>query len=182
MKATRKSICTLTLVLLLFMPSIVVGGDSTFVVQNNTMANKTGRFIDNHDGTVTDTATGLMWIQNGWRKEFLSASTWFEARDKCAKFNYGNYRDWRLPTVNEWRSLINTNFQNPALIEPNPFLNLISHMPYWTQSEYIYGKQYTCSSECPLETYVVMLYFGNVFHQKKTRKGLILPVRTVTYD
>jgi Protein of unknown function (DUF1566) len=209
MTATRKNICNFALILLLFIPSVGAGDDGhlgiqwssdpvfigkkrlhaetvvekkSTVVQTVAMTGKMDRFIDNQDGTVTDTGTNLMWIKNGWRKEFFSASTWFEALDKCAKFNHGNYNDWRLPTIDEWLSLINTNFQKPALIEPNPFLNLISHIPYWTRSEYIYGRRYTCTRECPLETYVIMLYFGNVLHQKKTDKALILPVRTASYN
>lgn len=137
------------------------------------------RFVDHQDGTVTDTRTNLMWVKNGWRLDFLSAETWFDAVDKCREFRHGNYQNWRLPTIEEWRTLIDPRQQNPALVEPNPFVNVISHMPYWSRTEYTYSKDHTCSQKCPLETYTVMLYSGRILHQKKTERAFILPVRSV---
>ena len=37
------------------------------------------RFIDNHDGTITDSTTGLLWMQqDAWQKE-AKWFTWDEA-------------------------------------------------------------------------------------------------------
>ena len=137
------------------------------------------RFVDNHDGTITDTATNLMWIKNGWRLEFLSAVTWYDAIKKCNDFRRAGYNNWRLPTNEEWKSLIDTNNQNPALIEPNPFVNIIAHMPYWSQTEYTYGPDFTCINICPIKSYSVMLYSGAILHQNKSDLALVLPVRSV---
>ncbi|MFC1857400.1 DUF1566 domain-containing protein [Thermodesulfobacteriota bacterium] len=136
------------------------------------------RFVDNKDGTVTDTKTNLMWIKNGWRAEFISVESWFDAIDKCKRFSHGNYTDWRLPTLEEWNSLIDKNNQNPALVEPNPFVNMISHLPYWTQTEFSYSKS-TYSQSRSLDTYTVLLYSGAIHHQKKTQRAFILPVRAI---
>lgn len=135
------------------------------------------RFVDNQDGTVIDTQTKLMWIKNGWRLDFFSAVSWWEANKKCEAFRHAGFDNWRLPTINEWKSLIDTNNQYPALIEPNPFENIIAHMPYWTKTDFIYSGSYTCNVACPIEAYTVMLYSGNMNHQKKTDKAFILPVR-----
>lgn len=137
------------------------------------------RFVDNQDGTVTDKLTGLMWIKNGWKLEFIAAIPWFDAIEKVKNFQHGNYTDWRLPTVEEWSSLIDTNYQNPALIEPNPFENIISHMPYWSQSEFTYSRDHTCNIHCPFDSYTVMLYSGDIGHQKKSDRAFVLPVRTI---
>lgn len=137
------------------------------------------RFVDNMDGTVTDTTTNLMWIKNGWRLDFFSAATWAEANKKCEKFNLGGYSDWRLPTKKEWRSIIDTSKKNPALVEPNPFVNIIGHMPYWTQTEFTYSRMHTKSKKGPLDTYTVLLYSGAVNHQKKSQRAFILPVRSL---
>jgi len=138
-----------------------------------------GRFTDNLDGTVTDTKTSLMWIKNGWRLDFFSAETWAEASKKCENFQHGGYDNWRLPTIEEWRSLIDRQNENPALVEPNPFVNIIGHMPYWTRTEFTYGRDHTCSKKCPLESYTVMLYSGSINHQKKNARAFILPVRSI---
>jgi hypothetical protein len=79
------------------------------------------RFVNNGDGTVTGRKTGLMWIKNGWRIEFLAAVSWDAAMKKCAGFRAGNHTDWRLPTVEEWRSLVDRSVSYPALVEPNPY-------------------------------------------------------------
>jgi hypothetical protein len=138
-----------------------------------------GRFVDNGDGTVTDRKTNLMWIKNGRRLEFISALTWWDAIQKSNGIKVGGHDNWRLPTLEEWSSLIDTRHQSPALVEPSPFKNIVTHMPYWTMTEFIYGKDHTCSKECPLETYTVMLYYGNIGHQKKTDRAFILPVRSI---
>ena len=140
-----------------------------------------GRFRDNLDGTVTDTKTSLMWIKNGWRLDFFSAETWNEAAKKCESFRHGGYTNWRLPTIAEWRSLIDRQNENPALVEPNPFVNIIGHMPYWSQTEFTYGRDHTCSKQCPLESYTVMLYSGTINHQKKSARAFILPVRSLSF-
>ncbi|MFC1515483.1 DUF1566 domain-containing protein [Thermodesulfobacteriota bacterium] len=137
------------------------------------------RFVDNGDGTVTDRKTNLMWIKNGRRMEFVSALTWWDAIEKSEEIKVGGHDNWRLPTLEEWRSLIDPNREFPALVEPNPFENIVTHMPYWSRSEFVYGRQHTCRKECPFDSYTVMLYFGYIGHQKKTRKAFILPVRSI---
>jgi hypothetical protein len=59
------------------------------------------RFISNPDGTVLDTRTGLMWAahDNG------GAATWKEAKKYCENYAGGGYKDWRMPTVEELRTL-----------------------------------------------------------------------------
>lgn len=137
------------------------------------------RFIDNMDGTVTDKTTNLMWIKNGWRLDFFSAATWAEANKKCEKFKLGGYGNWRLPTKEEWRSIIDDDKKNPALVEPNPFVNIIGHMPYWTQTEFTYSREHTKSKKGPLDTYTVLLYSGTINHQKKSQRAFVLPVRSL---
>jgi len=128
------------------------------------------RFVDNQDGTISDRATHLMWIKNGWRVDFISAVTWFEAIEKCKSFRLGNYTDWRLPTIEEWGGVIDSNRQNPAIIEPNPFENIITHMPYWTQS---------ISSYSQAHIHTVGLYFGSIQQQNKNDRAFIMPVRAI---
>src|SRR5690606_7760455 len=66
-------------------------------------------YIDNSDGTVTDTVTGLMWdkCQFGKSGDQCEAGgvlvyTWQEALDMVVTANYTyylGYNDWRLPSV-----------------------------------------------------------------------------------
>jgi hypothetical protein len=67
-------------------------------------------YIDNGNGTVTDTSTGLMWQQetpDGYK-------TWEQALSYCENLTLGGHTDWRLPTINELRSLVDYT-RNPAI-------------------------------------------------------------------
>lgn len=59
------------------------------------------RFINNGDGTITDTQTNLMWAaqDNG------SAINWYDAESYCKSFNKGGHSQWRMPTIAETQAL-----------------------------------------------------------------------------
>jgi len=137
------------------------------------------RFVDNGDNTVTDNETFLMWRKSTPSPMVSPAVTWNEALAKCEEFNFGGYKDWRLPTVEEWATIIDSNNQFPALVEPNPFENVIVNAPYWSSSEYTFGPDYTCDAlGCPLKANVALLYLGYFGHQNKDKKAFVWPVRS----
>jgi hypothetical protein len=54
-------------------------------------------FVDNGDGTVTDTKRNLMWQKGDNGKEV----TFEEAQRYCRTLRLGGYADWRLPKADE---------------------------------------------------------------------------------
>jgi hypothetical protein len=70
-------------------------------VRGNTAYGKND-FKDNGNGTITDNATGLMWMQNDNESPVL----WENALSYAENFSYAGYSDWRLPDVKELQSLI----------------------------------------------------------------------------
>ncbi|MBW2610091.1 MAG: DUF1566 domain-containing protein [Deltaproteobacteria bacterium] len=155
--------------------------EETDTVQASTIKEKATRFVDNRDGTVTDKETNLMWIKNGWKIDFVSASNWQDAVKRCEKFSHVGYKDWRLPSIEEWKSLLDPEKEYPALVEPNHFENIIVHMPYWSGTEFGYGSGsgYYGHSKNRARAYTVMLYYGRVNHQNKNKMAFILPVRSI---
>ena len=133
------------------------------------------RFIDNGDGTVTDTKTNLMWVKNGWRIDLFAAATWWDAQKICSEFSQSGYSDWRVPSIEEWQSLIDKKMQWPAMVEPNPFVNIIVEMPYWTRNSWPKKR----SGEYSSRAYIVMLYSGNFYNQNKKERAFIFPVRSI---
>ena len=75
-------------------------------------------FVTKNDATVTDEATGLMWQKGGSE----AAMTWVEAREYARKLNkegFAEYSDWRVPTVEELVSLMESIWENGDLfIDP----------------------------------------------------------------
>lgn len=66
------------------------------------------RYIDNQDGTITDTRTGLMWQEGYAYAETGNYINWYDANDYIAQLNLrklGGHADWRLPDRLEIQSL-----------------------------------------------------------------------------
>ena len=66
------------------------------------------RFVNNGDGTVADTKTGLMWSA----KDNGSPINWPDALSYCQNFSGGGHTDWRMPTLIELTSLYNSKDKN----------------------------------------------------------------------
>jgi len=68
------------------------------------------RFIDNQDGTLTDTQTTLMWFrEDGWQRDSKWFS-WDEAKDLYILMNgikFCGFQDWKLPNEDEILTLYN---------------------------------------------------------------------------
>ena len=79
-------------------------GDKTFFVMyvrgNSSYGNN--NFQDNGDETISDAATGLMWMQND-NGEGLN---WEDALSHAENFEFAGYSDWRLPNAKELQSIV----------------------------------------------------------------------------
>ena len=76
-------------------------------------------YRDNHDGTVTDLVTGLMWQQ-----EMGEKVSWQDAADAAATCTIGGYTDWRMPTIKELYSLmLFSGYSGKTIDESNPYLD-----------------------------------------------------------
>lgn len=87
-----------------------VGGAKTFyvlLVRGNSDYGK-NNFVDNGDGTVSDLATGLMWLQD----DVLNVN-WQQALAWAENLEYAGYADWRLPNAKELQSIVDYS-RSPA--------------------------------------------------------------------
>jgi hypothetical protein len=87
----------------------------------------TSRFIDNHDGTVTDTSTRMMWMRcsigqnwNGSACDKAPASlSWQAALDAAATVNkqggYASHDDWRMPHIPELANIVERQCADPRI-------------------------------------------------------------------
>ena len=68
-------------------------------------------FVDNGNGTITDNATGLTWMQED-SGALISGTTvsgglnWQDALNWCESLAYAGFTDWRLPNIKELQSIV----------------------------------------------------------------------------
>jgi len=66
------------------------------------------RYLDNDDGTITDTKTGLMWMK---KDSYLHSGhwlNWHEVHEYVRQLNderFAKHSDWQLPTREELKTL-----------------------------------------------------------------------------
>ena len=70
------------------------------------------RFIDNGDGTVTDTTLNLMWSKATLNDDEVNHE---QAEKLCAELSLGGHADWRLPTIEELFALADRTKEAPAI-------------------------------------------------------------------
>jgi hypothetical protein len=79
------------------------------------------RYSDHGDGTVTDLQTGLMWKRCSEGQSGTACSgtesiqTWQAALTTAANSSFAGYSDWRLPSVKELQSLVETGCHSPSI-------------------------------------------------------------------
>jgi serine/threonine protein kinase len=80
------------------------------------------RYIDNQDGTVTDIKTNLIWMRcslgQTWNGHACVGQperyTWKEVMNQAKQTTYAGSFDWRVPTIEELRSIVDAN-KNPVI-------------------------------------------------------------------
>jgi len=87
----------------------------------------------NHDGTLNDIKTSLMWSVD-YKQE---ARTFAEAKAVCDTLVYAGYFDWRLPTKGELVEFISYALLEPTLNEFIVIRDTNTMSLYWTSSPHV---------------------------------------------
>jgi len=153
-------------------------------------------YTDNGDGTITDNATGLMWVKSGYADADTNPATGYTADGSWRKYTWANailycyrlndttqfppsgylgHNDWRLPNVKELQSIINYGNWSPAIGESTvggsgtgaPFTNTKSNY-YWSS---------TTSADGTAGAWYVSFGYGVVNVNGKTLAYYVRPVR-----
>jgi len=130
------------------------------------------RFIDNHDGTVTDNLTGLRWLKNAncygirnWAAAVTDANNL--KNGECGLSDGSAAGEWRLANLKELHSLTDFSNYSPALPTGHPFTGVQSGY-YWSSN--------TVASYTDNRWYVDMRN-GIVYYYYKTNSYYVWPVR-----
>ncbi|MEE9437176.1 MAG: InlB B-repeat-containing protein [Candidatus Adiutricales bacterium] len=119
--------------------------------------------VDNNDGTVTDTSTGLHW-----QKLTAGPMNWESALNYCENLILAGYTDWRLPNITELRSIVDYGRSNPAL-DPQLFPDT-ALSPYWSATTYAFRTYYAWGLDFHYG-YDLGLSKSNSYHLRAVRSG-----------
>ena len=113
-------------------------------------------FADNGDGTVTDRATGLMWMRDdsgafGVGDASDGKLNWQQALEWAEKLTYAGHSDWRVPNAKELQSIVDytrsPDTTNSAAIDPvfncTPITGeggAADYGSYWTSTTHLDGR------------------------------------------
>lgn len=106
---------------------------------------------------VTDSASGLEWQDNAR----VLQMTWENAIVECEDLVLDGYSDWRLPSVNELKTIVDRSKANPAIVET--FENSSWNM-YWSSTTVESGYR---------SAWVIRFDIGDIMTQPKDNHRLI---------
>ncbi len=124
-------------------------------------ANASGALVNNGDGTVTDSATGLMWQQ-----ATQGEMSWESALAYCESLVLANHGDWRLPNRNELQSLVDYSSYKPS-INTTCFPDTAA-AGYWSSTTYASNSG---------SAWLVYFYYGLVSYNYKSSSYYVRAVR-----
>ncbi|MFC1836882.1 DUF1566 domain-containing protein [Thermodesulfobacteriota bacterium] len=106
-------------------------------------------FVDNGDGTISDRATGLMWMKSDSGKPM----NWQQALKYAETMEFAGHNDWRLPNVKELQSIVDYGRAPDAYsaLKAGPAIDPIFYITeteswFWTGTTHIEnsGGYYVC--------------------------------------
>ena len=146
------------------------------------------RYVNCQNGTVTDTVTGLIWLQQA---DCLPSAQWVAANQAAAGLKDGDCGltdgsspgDWRLPSADEWTatiasaiacigphgpSLMNDAGTSCQAVGPSSFAGVAADL-YWSSSTYKFSSG--------IDAAIAFLDLGDVGSGLKTPIWRVWPVR-----
>ncbi len=96
-------------------------------------------FVDNGDGTISDLATGLMWMKDDSGAMLDKGElNWQEGLEWVENLNYAGYDDWKMPDAKELHSIVDytrspDTTDSPAIdpiFEATSIINLLGQEDY----------------------------------------------------
>ena len=129
------------------------------------------RFIDNGDGTITDTTTNLIWCRRDSYADLGISLNWEDAKNYVAKLTTGG-KKWRLPTIEELQEIYNDSYISKSFTDDvmyyDPILKPEKQYGYWTigDNHYCFNIIYFINGKaCDLyqeDIYSTITYISNV--------------------
>jgi len=119
-------------------------------------------YIDNGDGTITDTCAGFMWEKSP------PESGTPKPMKYCGNLTLGGYSDWRLPTVRELSIIVDSSIHYPGSTSNTTYPADTGQFNYLSSTMLPHGS----------ELWRVIFYGGSQ-HSTKERETAVMIVQCV---
>lgn len=83
---------------------------------------------------VLDRETGIVWERSP-----SHGGTWNSGQDYCNALSVGNRKGWKMPTIQELGSLVDTSAPPTNLPSGHPFTNVTPNTPYFSATNHHAG-------------------------------------------
>ena len=113
---------------------------------------------------VTDNSTALQWQDDA----IGSTMSWTSAITHCENLSLDGHSDWRLPNINELKSLVDDTKVNPAIDDSATAFEYTASNYYWSSTTY---AGYSDSA------WYVHFYYGYQYYYYKTNSYYVHCVR-----
>ncbi|MEA1921236.1 MAG: DUF1566 domain-containing protein [Pseudomonadota bacterium] len=117
------------------------------------------------DEAVLDRETGLVWERNTHK----ASRNWTDASGYCYKLEFGGRKGWRLPTIDELATLVDSS-QDPALPMRHLFTN-VKLSNYWSSTTHTYGTDYAWHVDFSNGGVVGSSYKWRYYYVRAVRSG-----------
>ncbi len=115
------------------------------------------------NGIVTDTNTKLQWQDDA----LGSAMDWEAAISYCESLPLGGHSDWRLPNINELKSIVDKSKYHPPIVDG--FVHTDTRMEgYWSS---------TTPEDSKYDAYFIGFHYGFISRHNKDSNKYIRCVR-----
>lgn len=149
----------------------------------------TNRYVDCSNGTVNDTVTNLIWLENAncyGSLDYAAANNAAAGLEdgECGLTDGSSPGDWRLPTREEWEATVEraialgcTDANAPTLTDtPGTACYSAGLQPFTDVQSYNYWSSTTRASDTS-DAWCMHLYNGGVYAYRRTNPGYVWPVR-----
>jgi len=122
--------------------------------------------LQKNRNTIMDTEHKLLWQDNKDNIRFIF--THEQSSQYCAKLTLNNYTNWRLPTIEEYKTILDLNRKDE--IKLNKKFSFVVKDDYWTNDR-------TWLRNFGKYGYYIMIKSGHTYYQNRTYKKYVRCVK-----
>jgi len=115
--------------------------------------------------TVKDNVTKLQWQDDSETSQVQKR--WYDAKVYCSELQLETFSDWRVPTIEEFETLVDDGQYDPS-VTPGVFQHIVASV-YWSDTTYDYR---------PTFAWGINFQTAYSYHYEKEHEAYVRCVRT----